>query len=231
MRMEELANGEYYHICNHAVDQSDLVRNAKDADRFIESLVIFNTVDPVGSVFEFYRQDSSLKDSVGHLVSNFKKEEALVDIVAYCLNPNHFHLLLSQRRDDGISKFMKSVSGGFSKYINNKYQRKGSLFRGPFRAKRITNNEYLTYVSAYVNLNNEVHGLPKNLKHLIRSSLSEYDNKSFEICQKGIILDQFKDSKDYRKFAFELLPQMKEQKKLTKDLLVSMNEWEELAIE
>src|SRR3989344_438138 len=67
--------------------------------------------------------------------SKIKIHKPLINIVAYCLNPNHFHMILEQIEDSGISKFMKRLAGGYSWYFNNRYKRSGTLFQGPFKAK------------------------------------------------------------------------------------------------
>ena len=79
--------------------------------------------------------------------------ETLVDIGIYCLVPNHFHLLIKEKTENGISEFVKKVATGYSMYFNKKYERTGSLFEGPFKAKRIDTDEYLKYIFSYIHLN------------------------------------------------------------------------------
>jgi len=77
----------------------------------------------------------------------------LVEIIVYCLNPNHYHIILRQVSEGGVSKFMLKLSSGYSSYFNKKNKRSGSLFQGRFKAVHIDSNEYLLYLSAYVNKN------------------------------------------------------------------------------
>ena len=67
----------------------------------------------------------------------------LVQIICYCLNPNHYHLLLKEIKDGGISEFMKRVGGGYTWYFNNKHKRSGTLFQGRFKSVHIKSNEQL----------------------------------------------------------------------------------------
>ncbi len=77
----------------------------------------------------------------------------MVDIGAYCLMPNHFHLLVRAKDDNGVTIFMKKLLTGYSMYFNKKQNRSGSLFEGTFKASHIDNNEYLKYLFAYIHLN------------------------------------------------------------------------------
>jgi putative transposase len=86
--------------------------------------------------------------------------ERLVEINAYCLNQNHFHLIVKQLRSGGISEFMQKIGTGHTMYFNKKYNRSGSLFQGTFKSTHINSNELLLYLSVYVNANHRIHGYP-----------------------------------------------------------------------
>ncbi len=142
----------------------------------------------------------------------------LVEIIAYCLNPNHFHLILKQIEDDGISKFIKKVCGGYSWYFNKRYDRSGSLFQGPFKAVHINSDEYLLYLSAYVNKNYFIHGYGKeDWKY---SSLLDYFGKrENNLCDKNIVLSQFNSIKEYKEFIDKNALYMKDKKETQKYLI------------
>lgn len=191
------ADEEYYHIYNRGVEKRDIFQDEYDFQRFLESLQEFNTLEPIGSIYEHsFRKDAS---QLGHLMSKLE-EKGLVEIVAYCLNPNHFHLILKQVSEQGVSKFMQRLGNGYTKYFNHKYERSGGLFQGKFKAVHIDSNEYLFHLSVYVNLNYAVHKLGHPMS---KSSWEEYvgqENKR-GICSKGVILDQFKSTEDYKEYA------------------------------
>ena len=180
-----------------------------DADRFLKSMIVFNTVKQIGSIYELSFQ------------VDFKpaKKDKLVDIIAYCLNPNHFHLMLKQSRNGGISKFMQKLAAGYSWYFNHKYKRNGVLFQGPFKIKHINDNSYALHTSAYINLNDKVHQLGASGAKLVRSSWDEYRNSKNEICKKDIILNQFNNPVEYTSFALESL----------KDMIAKRDDYRELA--
>ena len=146
-RKVEFAVGEYYHVFNRGVDKRDIFSNKNDVQRFLQGMREFNCTDAIGSLYLNGRREDK------------KPSKQIVNIIAYCLNPNHFHFILEEMEDMGITRFMHRLSGGYTTYFNLLNKRSGSLFQGVFKAKHINSNEYLLHASAYVNLNNKVHKL------------------------------------------------------------------------
>jgi len=172
MRKISFITGEYYHIYNRGVDKREIFSDRFDVMRFFESLREFNNVNEVGSLYQ--QSFRKKEDSLSPLGT---KSEALVDIIAFCLLGNHFHLILKPRFDDSISKYMQKVSAGYTRYFNDKYERVGSLFQGVFKASHIDTDEYLQKVVAYVNLNFLVHNQKiKFMKPELLSSWSYYSS-------------------------------------------------------
>ncbi|MDO8493203.1 MAG: transposase [bacterium] len=211
MRKITFEVGEYYHAYNRGVDKRNIVQEEYDSERFLQALIEFNVVEPIGSIYE----NSFRKDQLGSLAS---KSEKLVNVVCYCLNPNHFHLLLEQIVEKGIERFLHKLSTGHAKYFNKKYKRSGSLFEGTFKAKHVSSNDYLQYLSAYINLNNRVHQIEGEVSKLVRSSWEEYLGNKEPICHKDIVLDQFSSAKEYARYCMETLPILIENKALAKEL-------------
>jgi len=199
MRKTPFVSGEYYHIYNRGVDKRTIFSQKYDVDRFLKCMIEFNNVEPIGSLYQLSFEKHGNKNSKSNLV----------DIVCYCLNENHFHLILRCLKDNSISEYMKRIGGGYANYFNIKYRRSGALFQGKFKSRHIDSNAYLTHLSAYVNLNNKVH---KN-NGLYGSSWQEYlDNRQNGLCKKEIILKQFSNSIDYKNFAEESLGNILERK-------------------
>ncbi len=204
-RKEELSNNEYYHIYNRGTDKRIIFEDKQDFFQFLQMLDLFNIDMSCGSV-KAYKYPINLEHR--------SKASVLVEIVAYCLNGNHYHLLLKQVADNGISKFLQKIGTGYAKYFNQKNNRTGSLFQGKFKSIHIGTDEYLKGLSAYINLNNMIHRKVNKSKSkhrslasvLYRSSWWEYggvkENGTFhEICEKDIILGAFNNRRDYMKFA------------------------------
>ena len=189
---EKIVIGEYYHVYNRGVDKRLIIKDNEDVERFIQSLEFFNSKEPI----------RSLREIISNNGKNIKPNEALVKIICYDLNTNHFHLLLKEINDGGISEFMKRIGGGYTWYFNNKNKRSGSLFQGTFKSVHIKSNEQLLHTSVYINLNWKVHKISGLTAGVEKSSWDEYMGKTnTRICSKEIILDQFKSDRDYKNFA------------------------------
>lgn len=126
-----------------------------------------------------------------------KAEKYSIDILAYCLMPNHFHFLLKQVSDIPLTRFMNAIQLGHAKYFNTKYERIGPLFQGRFKAKLIDNKEYLLHLSAYIHRN------PVNfLREYPYSSYREYINpEKRNVSKTDVILSYF--SKTNSKLSYE----------------------------
>ena len=210
IRKVKFVNGEIYHIFNRGVDKRKIFLDQKDLNRFFESVISFNCIEPIGSLFE----QSFQKDKI---------KKPLVKFIAYHLLPNHFHFVLEQVTEGGISEFMKRLLGGYTWYFNHKHKRSGSLFQGTFKSKHIDSNEYLLHASVYVNLNDKI-PLGGLTAKWAKSSLNEYVDQNLcktheKICSgKDIILEQFDSIEDYKKFAYSSLEDIILNKEKYKDL-------------
>jgi len=142
MRKTVFQNGNYYHLYNRGVDKRELFCDEKDYVRFLRSMKEFNQVEPIGSLYLRDYNYKAVSKGVGHPIGCPTPKSALVELICYCLNPNHYHLLLKQIVEDGISEFMKRL-GGYTSYFNKKNKRSGSLFEGSHKAVAIKTDEQL----------------------------------------------------------------------------------------
>jgi len=154
-----LVTNETYHIFNKGIDKRNIFIDKSDYLRFYSSLLHFNTKKPI----------ISLRDLNTDILPS--ADEKLVKIKSYCFLPNHFHLLLEQSVDGGVSEFMKKIGGGYTLYFNEKYSRSGSLFQGTFKRVHVSTDEYYQYLFAYINKNHFVHNLPDTQDIYTTSSL------------------------------------------------------------
>lgn len=156
MRVEPYTVGSYLHIVKRGARGADIVRDEADKWRFLRSLYYLND--------EHYDQYWPRIPTANNL---FERSEAwperdpLIEIAAFTLMPNHFHLLVREVKEGGVSKFMQKLGQGMTNYTNEKYEERGSLFQGAYRAKNVASDEYLRYVSAYIMAKNTFELYPK----------------------------------------------------------------------
>ncbi|TSC78352.1 MAG: hypothetical protein G01um101433_293 [Parcubacteria group bacterium Gr01-1014_33] len=121
-----------------------------DYFRFIHDLYEFN--DESAAINLYYKQPFlSSYEARSHKIE--RRREPIVDLLAYTLMPNHYHLLLAQRREGGITEFMHKLGGGYAMYFNQKYQRTGTLFQGPFKAVLVQRQAHLLHLPFYIHAN------------------------------------------------------------------------------
>ena len=200
IRNIEFANGEYYHVFNRGVDKRIIFKDKSQQHFFFNRLQLLNTTD--NSKY-FNNQRNKHKDQN---INGIGKQ--LVSIVAYSLLPNHYHLLLKQEVDNGISQFMQRLGTSYTMFFNKQEKRSGGLFQGKFKATHLSGEYALPTVSAYVNLNHKHHRIDPR-KNLVKSSIFEYldQEMGISICSpseiQSIITESggLSDYKDYIKQA------------------------------
>ncbi|OGC87684.1 hypothetical protein A3D70_01240 [Candidatus Adlerbacteria bacterium RIFCSPHIGHO2_02_FULL_54_18] len=148
LRDKPFINGETYHLFNRGAHKQTIFTNEEDYCRFLVLLFFSNTKERVQLGNLLQNQGRSLISLLGEDV-----DQSLVDIFSYTLMPNHFHLVIRQKADDGVSKFMRKLATAYSMYFNIKYDHSGVLFQGRFKSRHIGNEAYFRYIFAYVHLN------------------------------------------------------------------------------
>lgn len=171
----------------------NIFNNSYNFQRFLKTTLYYQILGPKPR-FSLFTPTNNLLD----------KSKQIVEIVAFCLMPNHFHFLLKQLTDGGITEFISKLSNSYTKYFNIKHRRVGPLLQGEFKSILVESDEQLLHLSRYIHLNPLVSDLVKNLENYTWSSYLEYTGlNTQEICAKEIILSQFKSPKDYQKFVLD----------------------------
>jgi len=224
MRKITFENGKYYHVYNRGVEKRNIFRDDKDRFRFIHDLYEFNDINPV---------ENNYGVPVSVIQKNQKRRrELLVNILCFCLIPNHYHLILEQLVDNGISIFMQKL-GGYVYSFNLKYKRVGPLFQGKFKAIQIENENGLLHLSRYQHINpleiiepnwkeEGIKDWGKAIQFLESYRWSSYldyiGKKNFpSVTQRELINTYFGKPEDYQKFVTEFL--LEDLEKI-KDLLI-----------
>lgn len=235
MRIEPFTTGDYVHVYNRGNRKAKIVRSDKDKWRFIQALRFFNDSHLSQNILrdilkhklsELNSNKQRLPESVFELgwPKNWPKKDPLVKILCYCLASNHFHLLLKEIREDGVSKFMHKLGTGYTNFFNIKYEEVGTVFQGGYKARRIDKDIYLEYLSVYIQVINVLElfpgGLEKALKDINRAlkfveeySFSSY--RDFIDLRKSLIIDKdilgklFSTPNEYRKFVRDVIKNKK----------------------
>jgi len=204
LRKQSFVPGEYYHLYNRGTEKRIVFLDKQDYHHFLFLMYICNTTRSI---------------ELRKIGENFDREKTLVDIGAYCLMPNHFHILVHEKTENGISKYMLKLMTGYSMYFNKKYERTGKLYEGVFKSTHASNDKYLKYLYSYIHLN-PAKLIDKNwkenrnrktkllLEHIFSypySSLQEYANSKFKIVNPEPFPEYFTKPIDHKRGLLEWL--------------------------
>ena len=207
MRRVKFAPGEYYHIYNRGNNKQNIFVDTRDWVRFLFAILHFQSPMPIHNI------GKSVTHYIKHSVFNVTKEtlekittHRYIELISFSLMPNHFHLLLHETKDNGVSQYMQRIQNAYTKYFNTKYTKTGHLLQGPFQAVHVESNRQLLYLSGYIHRNSrEIPGW-KDKEH--KFSWSSYQdfftrNRWGDLLKNQIIMEQFSNPADYQKFVEE----------------------------
>lgn len=210
-RKLQFALGEYYHVYSRGVEKRNIFHSDADKARFIKLLFLANNTN------QFIFRD------IEHLpLKDIDRGDGIVAIGAYCLMPNHFHILIKQTTENGLSMFMQKLTTGYSMYFNRKHDRVGPLFQSRFKAEHVNEDGYLKYLFAYIHLNsiklieprwreegiNNTYKAKQFLKDYKYSSYQDYTNNTREealILSRSEFPEYFESMVNHAEFINELL--------------------------
>lgn len=145
LRKTPFVSGEYYHLYNRGNSKQVIFNDEEDYQRFMTILYMCNSENNfrMSLITEGVEKDPYL----------WERGNQIVSIGAYCLMPNHFHLLVTEQGNGGVSKFMQKLSTAYVMYHNIKHERTGGLFEGKFKSEHLDTDQYLKYIFSYIHLN------------------------------------------------------------------------------
>ena len=209
---------EYYHCYNRGTEKRKVFLDKNDYQRFIHLLFVCNNENKIHL--------SDYKERSFDEIFKIDQEKTLIDIGAYCLMPNHFHLLLKEKNSGNISLFMQKLMTAYTMYFNKKYERTGSLFESKFRAQHANKNNYLKYLFSYIHLNPlklinpkwKENGIKNTIK--VKNFLSQYKYSSYAdyleeeraqkiILNKKVFPEYFPSKKDFEEEIFNWISSVK----------------------
>ncbi len=195
--IKEYLKGGVYHVYNRGVGKQDIFLNDHDYSTFLFYLKLYLDNPKNTKELDLYHKRKHT------LRKNFYKT---IDLLCYCLMPNHLHLLIKQKNEKDIIEFMKCLITTYSMYFNRKYDRVGHLFQGRYKAVLVDNDNYLLHLSRYIHLNpvleNPVEGqtldkgkIQKITNYPYSSYLNYLGKKNTSWVKQEFILDYFEDNK------------------------------------
>ena len=148
-RRDPFELGEWYHCYTRSVERSlearKVFKTLPDFERFLQALHLANSINPI--------RRSDLYQPTHKSILKIPRKDNLVSVGAYCIMPTHFHLLVKENIEGGISRIMHTVGTSFSMYYNLKHERAGNVFIKPFRSKHVPDQRYFEHVVNYIHLN------------------------------------------------------------------------------
>lgn len=197
------ANGEIYHIYNRGVERRPVFTNKREHQRAVDLLKYYRFAHLPMRYSQLLSLPSPAQETVWERIRKENNYEVL--IIAYCLMPNHFHLVVKQSNDGGVSRYMANFTNSYTKYFNTKYRRVGSLFQGPFKAIHVETDEQLLHLSRYIHLNPLVTFVVKEKDFLSYpwSSLPDYLRGKSSLVEVETVLSHFSSSQKYQRFVLD----------------------------
>lgn len=187
-----LVTGEFYHLYNRGSEKKEIFIQTRDFNRFLKTFYYYQFLSPKPKFSKF------TKSNLFTFIPDPDKK--LVDVICFCLMPNHFHFLVKQLKEGGISIFMSQLANSYTRYFNTKYNRIGPLVQGTFKAVHIETDEQLLHLSRYIHLNPIVSGLVNSIEDYPWSSYREFINGQTLLCMPQEVLAFFPASAKYEEF-------------------------------
>lgn len=203
-RLQEFAEGEYYHLLGRGAGKQNIFADTRDYARFLFYILYFQSPLPLYNIGRHVT--SFIKEGQFGVEPKMKTrivQERYTELVCFALMPNHFHLLVKEKTEGGISRMMQRVLDGYTKYFNIRYKRSGHLFQGPFHAVHVGNNTQLLHLSAYLHRNpRELSRWKQQEEYYQWSSYQDYtrNNRWSNLLVSEVVLGQFKNNREYLHF-------------------------------
>lgn len=203
-----LATGETYHIFNRSLRQAPIFTNKREFDLFLMASRYYLQLHPPVKFSIYRRQRKKYEPEVD-------LSKTLVKVMAYCLMADHFHFILTQLEENGIRAFMHRLATSYSHYFNEKYDQKGSVFEGKFRAVRVETQEQLAHLSRYIHLNPVTAYLVEDPAKYGYSSYDFYLKKrESDFIDPSDVMVGFSSPSDYEEFVLNQKDYQRELKRI-----------------
>ena len=199
-RKVPFVNGEFYHVYNRGVNRRKTFLKESDYSKFLKTIEYYSFTNQRLKFSEYL--DLSPQAQAEYFS---KLSQKSIEIGSFALMPNHFHFLIKQTGEKGITNFMRLFENSYTKYFNLKHGRVGHLFQGQFKAAHIETTEQLLHVFRYVDLNPLTSLIVKSIEELENYSWSSYyihigKGNSANFINSKSLIEQFEGKESYQEF-------------------------------
>jgi len=203
-RKDPIATGGFYHVFNRGIAKGTTFLTDSEYRRALATLAYYCYSERQYSLSRLFRFDHKKRREIMDSMTGTSKS---IQVISYCLMPNHFHLLLRQNVDDGISNYLSNFQNSYTRFYNTIHRRDGSLFLNQFKAVEIETEEQLTHVSRYIHLNPYTASIVRSLDNLGGypwSSLNTYLEKTDDdFIENEVVMSLFSSLGSYKEFVFD----------------------------
>ncbi|MBI2613337.1 MAG: transposase [Candidatus Levybacteria bacterium] len=213
-RNTPFVTNQIYHVFNRSIASQTVFIDKYDYKRVLDLINFYRFSKPPLRFSHYKRLSKTQKEE-------FEKafminRSPMIEILAFCIMPNHVHFLLKPKEKNAVSNFMRNLQNSYSKYFNTKRERTGSLFQFMFKAVRMETDEQLVHVSRYIHLNPATAYIvdTEDLDKYEWSSFKSYISDTQSNVSSEMILSRFKSKQDYKKFVFDQLEYQRELAKI-----------------
>jgi len=213
VRRTPLVNEDFYHVFNRGIARAPTFMSIANYKQAMLALSYYRFLNPPMSLSRFKKLAVEERRK---LLDDLQETKKFIEIVSFVLMPNHFHFLIKQIRDNGISKFISQFTNSYTRYFNTVFDRVGPLFQGVFKSVHIETNEQLLHVSRYIHLNPVASNVirVKDLFFYPWSSFPDYLDSKSSLVWMEPVLGQFKTHQAYKKFVLDQVDYAKELEKI-----------------
>jgi len=230
VRKEAFTTGSYVHVYNRGNRKQAIVCEDSDRWRFLQNLYYFNASVSIPNLFRSLKKELGVAYSKKLVwLEQWLPRKPLVKIITFSLVGNHFHFILKEIVEGGITLFMRKLGTSMAKYFNAKYQEPGRLFQNSYKAKVINSDEYFKYLSVYTQIKNPFELYPKGFEAAVRDFDAAFEwVVAYPYCSLADYMNVRKSSIIDKDILEEIFPNPEKYKQFAKDCILSINLKEKL---
>ena len=210
--MRKFPEGYIFHLFNKSISNYPIFKDLDNSLRFIQALDYYNNTSTKPNLGNYLKENQDFSP-----VLLKEKENCYIKFLAYCIMPDHYHLLIKIIQKNTLSKYINDIENSFSRYFNLKFERKGPLWQSSYKSVQIKTNEQLLHVSRYIHNNPVTSYLVEKPDVWIYSSYKDYLYR--DILNNYLTEISIKNPEAYKKFTEDNIDYQRKLKLIKKQIL------------